>query len=505
MALPINIDDLINRRVVESARVEYKKNWNAEPIVHSICAFANDIDNWGGGYLIVGVEEEDGMPKFPVEGIRKEAIDRINKELLQKCNLIEPRYIPIVEHTTYEGKDILILWAPGGENRPYKCPVSISEGKSVKSEKAYYIRKLSNTIRANALEEKELFLLANSVPFDDRANLKANLEDLRASLIAEYLYSVGSDLQQEALKRPLADIAVDMRLVGGPSEFRKPLNVGLMFFSEDPERFFDYARIEIVDKPDPTGIGMTEKLFTGPLDRQLRDALSYLQNYIIQEKVKKVSGQAEAERFCNYPYAAVEEALSNAIYHKSYQIGEPITVVITPEQMEITSLPGPDRTISDEDLANRRMISRRYRNRRIGDFLKELRLVEGRNTGIPTILRAMKENGSPLPTFETDSDRTYLTVVLPVHASFLPSFSKKSAGREIKRTYRTVEELKSLILTALEETGASSTSELAAALGYKKSTTTMRKAIQELLREEKIAYQNPDHLKDKKQKLKIIP
>ena len=56
MALPINIDDLINRRVVESARVEYKKNWNAEPIVHSICAFANDIDNWGGGYLIVGVE-----------------------------------------------------------------------------------------------------------------------------------------------------------------------------------------------------------------------------------------------------------------------------------------------------------------------------------------------------------------------------------------------------------------------------------------------------------------
>lgn len=110
------------------------------------------------------------MPKFPVEGIRKEAIDRINKELLQKCNLIEPRYIPIVEHTTYEGKDILILWAPGGENRPYKCPVSISEGKSVKSEKAYYIRKLSNTIRANALEEKELFLLANNVPFDDRAN-----------------------------------------------------------------------------------------------------------------------------------------------------------------------------------------------------------------------------------------------------------------------------------------------------------------------------------------------
>jgi len=95
----------------------------------------------------------------------------------------------------------------------------------------------------------------------------------------------------------------------------------------------------------------------------------------------------------------VEEALSNAVYHKSYQIGEPIIVSVTPEKMEITSLPGPDRTITDDDIANCRMVSRRYRNRRIGDFLKELKLVEGRNTGIPTILKAMKQNGSELPAF----------------------------------------------------------------------------------------------------------
>ena len=46
MALPINISDLINRRVIESARIEYKGAWNPEPILHSICAFANDLDNW---------------------------------------------------------------------------------------------------------------------------------------------------------------------------------------------------------------------------------------------------------------------------------------------------------------------------------------------------------------------------------------------------------------------------------------------------------------------------
>ena len=49
MALPLNIDDLIHQRKVESARIEYKKDWNPEKVLHSVCAFANDIDNWGGG------------------------------------------------------------------------------------------------------------------------------------------------------------------------------------------------------------------------------------------------------------------------------------------------------------------------------------------------------------------------------------------------------------------------------------------------------------------------
>lgn len=71
MALPINVSDLINLRVIERARIEYKGDWNPEPILHAICAFANDIDNWGGGYIIIGIEEENGMPRLPVKGLSK--------------------------------------------------------------------------------------------------------------------------------------------------------------------------------------------------------------------------------------------------------------------------------------------------------------------------------------------------------------------------------------------------------------------------------------------------
>ncbi|HDL64472.1 MAG TPA: hypothetical protein ENH12_03685 [Proteobacteria bacterium] len=47
------------------------------------------------------------------------------------------------------------------------------------------------------------------------------------------------------------------------------------------------------------------------------------------------------------------------------------------------------------------------RNRRIGEFLKELDLTEGRSTGIPKILKVMKENAFPPPEFDTDEDRSY--------------------------------------------------------------------------------------------------
>ena len=133
----------------------------------------------------------------------------------------------------------------------------------------------------------------------------------------------------------------------------------------------------------------------------------------------KVKDRAEAIRAFNVPPIAIEEALSNAVYHKSYQIREPITVTITPEKLEISSLPGPDHTITDEDLAERRLVSTGHRNPRIGEFLKELKLVEGRNTGIPAMLRAMEYNGSEMPTFKTDRERTYLTVTLPIHPMFL--------------------------------------------------------------------------------------
>ena len=49
--IPINIDELLDGTIIEDNRIEFKSDWNPEKVMHTICAFANDYDNIGGGYI----------------------------------------------------------------------------------------------------------------------------------------------------------------------------------------------------------------------------------------------------------------------------------------------------------------------------------------------------------------------------------------------------------------------------------------------------------------------
>lgn len=470
MAIPININDLIDCRVVESNRVEFKSDWNPTPIIHSICAFANDIDNVGGGYIVIGVEEKDGTPVLPVKGIEKERIDSILKELIGLCHMIEPLYYPVVEPVLFQDKYIIVIWVSGGHGRPYKAAKDVHSDKSTK---LYYIRKFSSTIVASPEEEKELFYISTDIPFDDRPNLAAEVSDLDIGLMRSHLKEIGSSLYEHSLSMEALDIAKSMQLVAGPPEALKPLNVGLLMFSERPEKYFRYARIEVVDIPDPTGNNMVEKVFTGPIQRQLVDALAFIKNYTLKEVVIKSADKAEATRITNYPYAAVEEILANAVYHRSYQEKEPITVRITADSIEITSFPGFDRSISDKDIAELQIRARVYRNRRIGDFLKELKLIEGRNTGFPNAIKALKDNGSPMPQFEMDEARNFLSVTIPIH----PYFKSKGSDKDAEYLAKILEILRKEPLTRTE---------LSKALGMKGISKKMTMAIEQLIAEGKV-------------------
>lgn len=50
MQLPININAILDKHIIESERIEFKKGWNPKAVLHTLCAFANDFHNLGGGY-----------------------------------------------------------------------------------------------------------------------------------------------------------------------------------------------------------------------------------------------------------------------------------------------------------------------------------------------------------------------------------------------------------------------------------------------------------------------
>ena len=343
--LPINLNALLRQRRVEGERIEYKAGWNPDAIIRTLCAFANDFENLGGGYVVIGQDcNDDGTAIFPPVGLQESQLDLIQRELLQYCQMIQPTYFPVLSVEQVEGRHLIVLWAPGGLNRPYKAPRAVT---AKHKEYHYFIRRYTSTVelKSNSEDEQELLRLTATVPFDDRQCQRADVDALRLPMIRLYLKEVGSDLAGQTNQMPFVDLCRQMNIVDGADEFLKPRNVGLLFFNEDPTRFMPGSQIEVVIFPTgPGGDELIEKTFHGPIHEQ------------------------------------------------------------------------------------------RYRNRRIGEFLKELDLTEGRCTGIPKIRAAMDRNGSPEPRFSTDEGRTHFLVELPVHPEFVGMMEYAELDVELAET-----------------------------------------------------------------------
>ena len=423
--IPLKIETLLEGRVVEHDRVEYKTGWNPNAIIHSICAFANDYDNTNGGYIVIGVKEKDGMPVFPLEGLPKENLDIIQQEIFQYCNMIVPRYIPRMEIIDYKktGTFLVYLWCPAGDSGPYQAPHTVYGVKGEKIDKTmkYWIRPASLTTDAKQDEVSELFDKFNSVPYDDRINRKARIDDIRRGYMEDFIRKSNSSLINGLNNSSLEDLLLAQEVADETDTELDIRNIGVLMFAEHPEKLIPGAQIELIrfnTEEAEASDDFIEKTFTGPIWKQIQDALDYINTTVIEEKVVKIKGKAEAERFYNYPYNALEEALVNAVFHKSYREPEPVEIRIYVDSIQIINYPGLAKWINLEKFEAGKIRGRKYRNRRIGELFKEIDLSEKKGTGISKIIRELRQNGSPEPEFEMDNDRNYLNTIIYIRSGF---------------------------------------------------------------------------------------
>ena len=424
--LPINLDNLLYGRGVESERVEFKASWDPKTtgtqVLRTICAFANDYHNLNGGYLVVGVEERDGRAVLPPSGLRADEVEQAQKWIRGNCNRLDPRYQPVLSPETVEGRSILVVWAPASDVKPHRAPdADAGPGR-------YWVRLGSETVDAERRGDllRRLIEQTARVPWDDRRAHDAQIDDLREKKAREYLRDVDSGLLDDPDER---SVFRRMRITANVNDHEVPRNVGLLFFATDPRQWFRGAQIEVVQfAADRAGDVQEERTFRGGLADQLRDCLNYLEN-LSTHHLQKQHDRSRVRGWVSYPLPALRETLVNAIYHRGYDVDqpEPTKVYLFPDRVQITSYPGPVPGIEAEHLLpNATVRAVPARNRRIGEFLKELGLAEGRLSGLRKVFQAMDANGSPTPQFEFDEQRTFFQATLPAH----PEYAALSALRD---------------------------------------------------------------------------
>ena len=414
----LSAEQILRSDTVESSRLELKARWDevatGPQVIKTIAAFANDFQNQNGGYVVIGVAEEAGKAVLPPVGLSASEIDAAQKWIRGHCMQLEPVYNPYFEVGTIDGKRVLVIWIPGSDMRPHLAPDGIRGSKDLK----YFIRIGSETIVAKGGNLTALVQMTARTPFDNRRNALASVSDIRETKVREFLHDIESGLEREndtkALYRKL-------NITAPVNNHDDPRNVGLLFFSEDPERWFPGARIEVVQFANgASGDVIEEKKFCGGIHEQLRGALRYLET-ISSTTIEKSESSFRVRNIVSYPILALREALVNAVYHRSYEgVMEPVKVYLFPDKIQIISYPGPMAGIRRESLRPPFDVPPvPARNSRIGEFLKDLHLAEGRSTGLPKIASSMRENGSGVPVFDFDDAHTYFRVTLPAHPEYV--------------------------------------------------------------------------------------
>lgn len=430
--LPVNLEELLRLQAVESTRVEFKASWDERTtgpqVIRTLCAFANDFQNLNGGYVILGVAELGGSAVLPPRGLDAEEIEEAQRWLRGRCNTIEPVYQPIFSPETFDEKRILVIWAPGSDNRPHQAPDDAGRSPY---RRRYYVRLGSETVDAEKHADllRDLLQLTARVPFDDRRAQGVSILEVRETKVREFLLDIRSDLVREEDSKSLYR---KLRISSPVNGYDVPRNVALLFFSQDPEQWFPGARIEVVQFSDDAGGNVLEErsFARRPIHEQLRECLAYLENLSVHQ-VEKLRDRPHAVGWVGFPVPALRESLVNAVYHRSYEgVSEPTKVYLYPDRLEIISYPGPVPGLSLAHFeANRPLPPVPARNRRIGELLKELHPAEGRGTGIPKVRRSMRENGSPAPRYDFDETRTYFRVVLPAHPEYVALLALEDAAR----------------------------------------------------------------------------
>ena len=381
---------------LESDRVERKESSaDGDKIRQVICAFANDLPGHNQpGVLFVGANDA-GQPS---------GLD-ISDQLLQTLASMraDGNILPFpsidVQKRNLLGQNMAVVF------------VHPSSATPVKYKGTTWVRSGPRRVIANPDDERRLSekRLHRDLPADIRPINSAGIDALDELLFRRtYLPSAISADVLAQNQRSLEHQLVASKFAHPGPPLRATL-LGLLSVGKSPTDYSPGAYVQFI-RIDGAELGHPIKdahEVRGPLPDMMAELEDLLRSNI-QTSVDFTSGSIE-KRAPDYPLAALQQILRNAILHRSYQnTHAPVRLNWFNDRVEILNPGGPFGLVSVRTFGLPGAYD--YRNPNLAAVMKELGYIQRFGFGIVTARQEMARNGNPPPDFQVDD--AYVNVVL---------------------------------------------------------------------------------------------
>jgi len=389
----------------ESESIEFKEAMpNTKELAKDIVAFANTK----GGLIYLGIKDKTAQ----VVGIHitPKLKDRIT-DISSNC---DPPVDIELEEQTYDNKTILVIKVADGSDKPY-----FTHGQC--------FRRVGATSRK--LSKDELFrfgIETGVIIFEQQIVRNAKLEDIDEAAVRKYIETARLERNMDIdVNEGVASVLKKLDVLVAEGDSLKINNAGILFFGKTPHHFLPQSEIRAArfqGKDKQNFIDM--EVITGRLPEMIDEAMKFVR------RNTRVGVKIDAEKRVDipeYPYRAIEEAITNAVTHRDYSIyGASIFVNIFDDRIEVESpgkLPPP---LTLETFENRSVL----RNRIIGRLLFNIKKIEAWGTGIVRMKRLMKEHGLKEPEFK-ESEVSLTVVFWGPGERLLPIEAEREFGLEL--------------------------------------------------------------------------
>lgn len=434
MTSRVDLQELSRR---ESEQTEWKENVaDVEDVAATLSAFANDLQNLGGGYVVCGAREAKdahGFPTLVQTGLTALRFKEVENQVLARCrDRVSPPISPLVEEIALPDPDrrILVFIQPAtGAAHTFRRG---HDGAK------HYLRVSRNTIEARNGLLKDLLVRKGAMePWDRRPCNAATANDLDLLVLRDALQRMGVFTPDRGVEPYLAEGVqispfVPSLFVAEPlSGVLRPRNYAVLLFGREPQRFIPgafsiYSSYPGLDRTDPVARRFE---IPGTLLDQARRLQELLDSEAATLFDKTNLKEPNAEK---YPRRALQEAMVNALAHRDYELVDPARFTSYRDRIEIVSPGSLPVGVLLEDLRTR-SVTPRWRNQALAWFLSRLQLAQAEGQGIQTIRSTMKAVGCPPPFF--DATDVFVTCVLHAHPRF--EIAPKKAAAKKKRAAKT--------------------------------------------------------------------